>query len=216
LIDLLIKELPPSFITDLQHAVPNIYREAHQQAFVQPLWEDSEARYLIGHFRHALFAAHFRKAARNAGLKTGLQRVPTGSYQYTWVRAGRLLLTASAVQSEDDAELRYAEFREQHATVNHLLTNPVLPFMDQADLNALETVYGIVVHAPYEDDKSQCSYVGIGIPAHETMQWVERLSLAELSKAQAETNRAETEQLEDQAFPRKKDKRKEGTGDEQQ
>lgn len=216
LVELMVGELPASFVVALQQALPNIYQEAYQQAFSQPLWEKSEGRYLVGHLRHALFEAQFRNAAREAGLKTGLTRVPIGSYEYSYVRAGKLLLTASALPSEDDI-VRPAFFRQQHALVNHFLSNPTLPIIDPPDLTSVDTIYGIVIHVPYAEDKAQCSYAGIAIPNEGTTEWVEQLSLADLSKAQAQATQAKPETTEDRAHPRKKDegqRKKEGSGNE--
>lgn len=213
LVALMVRELPTAFVVALQQAMPHIYQEAHEQAFKQPLWGASEGRYLIGHVRHALFEAQFRKAADSTGLKTGLAKVPVGNYEYSFVRAGKLFLTGSGVPSSDEMP-RPADFREQNAQVNSFLVNPPLSIIEPPDLTRVDTIYGIVIHAPYESDKAQCSYVGIGIPNQDTTEWVELLSLADLSRAQLEATQAKPEDAADQAFPRKREKKAEGTGQE--
>jgi hypothetical protein len=213
LLDLMVKDIPPSFVLAIQQAMPHIYEEAYQQAYSQPLWERSEGRYLIGHIRHALFNAQFRKAGRDAQLDARLMRVPVGSYEYSYVRTkGKLFLTGSSVSSSDDMP-RPADFREQHAEVNHFLNQPPLSFMASPDLKKAKEIYAIVIHAALGVDKRECGFVGIGIPSADTSEWLELVTLSELYKAQVQAGFSKPEQTQDQAFPTKREKKSEGTGD---
>lgn len=203
LVDLLVTALPPQFVAALQTGLANVYEEAHQRAFVEPAWDSIEGRYIAPHLRRVLFEALMRRSAMAACLHTSTETNIIGNYTFTTVRAGKLVITGSALPSSDDI-VRPAEFRKQNAAVNSFLTNLPLPFMKPFDLNDVESLYAIIVHAPMPTDKRQCGYAAICIPSEDTNEWIIRRTLSEISKAQAAVHHVAAEVQLDLAVPIKK------------
>lgn len=211
LFDLAVRDLPRSFVRDMQRLLPQVYREAHARSFTDPAWDEPEGHDVCGHVRRALTEKAFRKSAQSAGLHAHPYKNPGLTSFYTLVRAGNLLLTQSAIQFEWQMA-RPAMFRSQHAAVNRILMQPVIPGLgiETPNLDDGEDVYSILFHGPQLRNPRELGFAVIGFPYANSHRTAYKFSLDLIAKAQAGQS-VTSEEISDQVKP--KFRRKKDTGD---
>lgn len=179
--DLVLEDLPFQFVAAIVEQAPLVYGNAHSRSYAEPAYDKAEGDYTFGHNRRAGFEAMFRREAVKAGLPATVEYTEVSKTPYTLVRAGRFLLTESHVQCKGDIPPA-ASFRNQHATINHLLMKPRLPFPEFDPLKLLKLseangIYGIVSHGSASDDAKTPSFMRLVFPSKDCMSLVENIDL---------------------------------------
>ena len=122
---------------------PNLYRDAHDTVYNNPVIGKPEADYLLGHQRRALFEAATRNLGVEHGLKVGMEQPEKGGCEHVKIIVGPFGLTASHIAWPAGFP-RISRSREQYASINeHLSQNQLFPIeSDPRD----EQIYGVIVH----------------------------------------------------------------------
>jgi hypothetical protein len=212
LFDLAVEDLPRAFVRDILRVLPLIYREAHARSFQESAWGKPEGHDLCGHIRRSLCEFQIRKLAIAAGMSAKPFRNPKKTSFYTLVRADKLVLTQSALQLESQMA-RPAVFREQHAAVNHILSNPILSGLDIEPPNLRDpgAVYAILFHGPQPKNQRELGFAVVGFPVAGSHRTLYRFPLDLIAKTQNGQPQSESN-VEDNVRP--KFRRKQETGDE--
>lgn len=169
------RSIPPKFIRRVRDIMPQVYAEAYGRTYGDPLFgkDSPEAHDLIGQERHFIFQARLPKIAQECGLSCPAVANPRGTSYYRLLRAGRFILTASAVRSPQETP-RFALFRKQLAAVNNLLVQRVLEFMPLAEIQDKETgsFSAIIVHGPHYNNPALPGFIHLGVPSPRRQAWV--------------------------------------------
>ena len=134
-------EVPDDLLTDTGRCLLAAYREAFNQ--VREEFPGEEARDLFPLLRRAMFERNWRTAmGRRKGVRADAVQNEAGNCFHTRVSIGRVVLTASAVETPE-ALVRDAIFRKTLAESNqpHLFRGRSVPPKDAM-------LYGIVLHGP--------------------------------------------------------------------
>jgi hypothetical protein len=214
LLSLLAEELPLGFLENIWDAREHICKESYERAYSDTVWGDAEAHYILPHFRRALFEPVFRNSATKNKLIVAIERNLAKNYEYTLVRAGQLVLTASHVKTGGKLP-RPALFRAHYASVNHVLSNPRLPFLEgpPKELYKRGEKYALILHGEDSRDASSFGFLRFAFPSTDLKQWLgnyDFLDVLSLVKAQGR----QEQDVRDQAHPRIKRKKQE-EGEEQ-
>jgi hypothetical protein len=208
LVEMLIADLPVKFISGLIERTPLVYQEAFSRSYEEPTWEEEEAYYILGHNRRVIFESMFRAEAVKAGLAVDVKDNGRNC-PYTLVRAGRFILTASHAHSQNDI-IQRAIFRNQHAGVNRLLINPLLPIpeLDPARLSEADSIYILLLHGEEFKNPRQLGFMRVAFPSAGTESYVENLCLFKLHQEMLVRSNAipQEEPIIDLAQPRIKKK----------
>jgi hypothetical protein len=190
LTEMLIDEVPVGFVSGLVERTPLVYGEAYSRSYEEPTWDEPEAYYILGHNRRVIFERMFRDEAIKAGLTVDV-RDNGRNCRYTLVRAGRFILTASHVQGETDI-IKRAIFRKQHASVNRLLLNPLLPMpeLDPARLSDASSIYVLLLHGEEHKNPKQLGFMRAAFPSADSESYVENLCLFKLHQEMLVRSRA--------------------------
>ena len=203
-----LDQIPEGFIRQISNVLPRVYNEAYVRSFHDPAWGEPEGLYILPHNRRVLFEYQFRQLALDSGLEASPWLHAGRNCVYTAVKSGQFLLTASAVESENDLT-RPAVSRRQHASINRLLQNPTFAFIDTSNFYTVDTIYTIVTHGPDKGEPKEPGFLSLGIPSSDGRSWVKRYPFVEL--LQGYTSRKDTaEKVRDLAMPTLKRKRKGG------
>lgn len=120
-----------------------------------------ERRDLFGHIERAHVQAEIRRAAKaTTGMRYKVCQNSAGTSSFTVVRAGRVVLTASAVQSPGQMP-REAEFRTNLALSPQITLSELLE-PEPVRSDELTPIYGLITHARGAEQK--VSDVRIVIP----------------------------------------------------
>lgn len=168
--DLLVADLPPSFVRQLLKALPKIYPNAEKRVQkINPLGEWEE-EYLLGHMRRALFEAKFRSIAIDCGLQVEMHKPDKGGCAHVRVLTSRFQLIGCHVQSPGSFP-RHSDCREQFSAVNERISQQeMFRFGAEPGEHAL---YGILTHAAEAKDNSTFRSAQIGFPDVDFSEWVE-------------------------------------------
>lgn len=134
------QEVPRAFQLEVARCVMDAWRVA--DSMVRESFEEPERHDLFPHARRATLEKSLRGLALRLGLAATSDLNSRKSSYFTWIRAGRVILTASAVQDPSEI-VRYAEFRKTFARSNQLFLfdSPDPPSPDCA-------LYALVLHGP--------------------------------------------------------------------
>jgi hypothetical protein len=210
LFNALVAALPFGFLNKLKEAQPNIYQEAFHATHSDPLLESPEAEYLTPHLRRAIFETNFRKSAIDSGLTAAAQYNNRKTAQYTVVRAGNFIVTASYV-NERSSRVRNALFRSDLSALNTLLSQMTLQPFDTPEMVGYRegSIYCILLHGPDPLDKTVPGFMQWAVPDQHNHDWVEQFDFADVY--QASLNRQAPQQI-DLAKPVLKKRKEEGGG----
>lgn len=204
-----VSALPFNFLAALRNDLPQIYREAHEHFAQDPLLEGPDAGAVIPHYRRALFETRFRRAAAEAGLEASVRDNSRRTSQYSIVRSGNFVMTASYV-NERSSTVRAAEFRSDFAGLNKLLSQMSFEGMEAEDESRQmdgETIYCILLHGPNPDDKTQPGFMTWAFPHHTSKGWVAEYEFVDVYEAAEQKQKLVQK---DGAIPTLKNKNKKG------
>ncbi|MEX2299483.1 MAG: hypothetical protein WD733_01030 [Bryobacterales bacterium] len=208
--DLIIAEMPSSFLKQLAESQPVIYEEAADLARKSPSWREPEALFLIPHFRRALFEHAFRLAAGNARgrLRHFDCRHAGDNCGYGRVQAKRLVLTIHHVDGPDQF-VRPCVSRRQNAAVNKFLDSSFMPdamIEIPPDLSGAEFVNAYILHGQQTRKKADKTFtedfLRIAFPDSELNRYTRNYNVLDvLQKYAVVESAAETAAIEDKARP---------------
>ncbi len=192
---LLATHIPPGFIRAFLEIAPNLYRDAFDTVYNNPVIGKPEADYLLGHQRRALFEAATRTLCVEHGLKVGMEQPEKGGCEHVKIVVGPFGLTASHIAGPGGFP-RISRSREQYASINeHLSQNQLFPVESNP---GDEQIYGIIVHSEVPGKKNEFHSLSIGFPNHNFTAWVqEPTELIEILEIQERLYR-KTEDLQAQ------------------
>lgn len=181
--DILVSDLPPSFVRRLIDAARWTYLEAHAQMEGHSLYGEPECEYLEPHVRRALFEAKLAEIALDSGLKVTTERVASGAAQYRLVRAGRLQLTGSKTTSRNVVPRRCV-FRRQYADINeHINQQQLFPVPSDPDVASL---YCMIIHGASVERPGELGYCCFAFPTQQGDRWAqEPIDLEDIRDYQA-------------------------------
>ena len=210
---LVIRELPLAFWDRMAKGAPRVYKESHTRATKDAGWGESEGRYMLPHFRHSLFEHLFRTSALAAGLMAVSKWNFAGNYEYTVVRAKRLVLMVCHVDGANEV-VRPSLFRKESALVNHILSNPTLKsndpkvvVFDPPKLYAAKEICAYIIHGASKVDPSSYGFVRVVFPEKGSQKYVENYDLFELYTISLSNAQSQDSDL-DIAHPRLRRKKK--------
>ncbi len=212
LFNVLGSDIPISFLRDIPHIQVQSYSEANECVKNDYRFAEPEAKYLLPHIRRAKFEQLFRRRALDCGLVATVESTRKNA-NYTLVRAGRFLLTASFAHNEKEF-VRPAHFRSQHAYLNSLLGQMDM-FKPKGDVPPND-LYGIIRHGVSktkseskrdEESKDESYFLTIAIPSEDNKSWVGNYDLLDMIKVNEERiNRMDSAEELDIAVPMPKRK----------
>lgn len=214
LFNALVAALPLQFLEGLATVLPHVNAEALASAHDSPLLDESEAAYLVPHFRRAFFEKQFRDIGRANGLNATVAWTRGETAQFSVVRAGQFVFTASYV-SEPGGSTRAAAFRSDLSTLNDLLEQGQLFTEDQAPLPKgaqidNKDIYCILVYGG--GAKGASLFMQFVFPAPLVGGSVDRYNLDEVLVAARALGEAPAPAQKDNAFPKRKPKQDKDAG----
>ena len=177
---ILLAALPEKFLAGLASDLPRIYKESHEAMHNDPLLGEAEAAYVTPHYRRGIFEKTLRKWASQSNLDAAVEPNPKRTSEYTVVRAGPFLLTAS-YSTERWARVRYAQFRTNYIALNRILSQRLL-FPEQTD-DGSAPIYCVMVHGPSIGDRSTPGFFDFHFPNPAGDDYLASFSLDELLAA---------------------------------
>lgn len=168
--DLLVADLPPTFVIKLMAAAPKVYAEAKAHCKNDPLLGDAERAYIEPHYRRALFERKMMEVALDSGLKATTERATSGAAQYNVVRVGRFLMTSSKTSSRNSVP-RSCGFREQYSDVNEHIDQCLLFPVPSKPTS--ESLYCIVIHGTSIEDHGAFGYCCFAFPNQDGTAWAQ-------------------------------------------
>lgn len=168
---LLASHISPAFIREFIGIAPNLYHDAYDTVYNNPVIGKPEADYLLGHQRRALFEAATRNLAVEHGLKVGMEQSEKGGCEHVKIVFGPFGLTTSHIACPSGFP-RISRSREQYAAINeHLSQNQLFPIESNP---RDEQIYGIIVHTEVPGRKNEFHSLSIGFPNHNFTAWVQQ------------------------------------------
>ncbi|WP_448266403.1 hypothetical protein [Nostoc sp. DSM 114159] len=152
-------------------AVGKAFQKSREHC-VPPLFGPDEARDLKSHYCRGVFETEWRRLSNQyPGIKAESRRNKTGNYSHTYVKAGKIFLTASAVTSPENKP-RPAYFRDIYNG------NGQLKIFEQNNLIDEANIYAILLYGPPQSVSP--GFVTIAFPSNHWHSYVERINLLAL------------------------------------
>lgn len=167
--EILIADLPPSFVTRFIAAAAWAYQEAWDQCQNNTLLLDDGKMQLLPHLRRLLLEAKLQEIALDSGLRAESEPVISGAYKYVAVRSGRLVITCSKTTGPN-AVPKSCDFREQYSDINeHIDQQNLFPVISNPGKDSL---YGIIIHGPGEKEM-ELGFCCLGFPSQDMNSWAQ-------------------------------------------
>lgn len=174
-VSLLQEAFHQSFPEDWSINTLKVVEKAYQRAREHcspPLFGQDEARDLKSHYCRAVFETEWRRLSNQyPGIKAESRLNRAGNYSHTYVKAGRIFLTASAVTSPENKPRR-AEFRDFYNA------NGQLKLFEPNNATDEEDIYAILLYGPPQSVAP--GFVTIAFPSNHWHTYVERINLLAL------------------------------------
>lgn len=216
LFNLLVEALPLSFLEAMARAVPAIYAEASAELSASTLIDEQEMGMLLPHYRRAMLETRMRRDAKAAGLVAVTKSTKNDTAKFSFVDAGRIVLTASHV-AQPNHQPRYAAFRNEHAALNELLEQgDFFGFPDEPTNGDDGKIYCYFLYGGEVSKDKITTFEEIAIPAPGGGGYVDHYPLASVLMVVRALNQPAVEAQLDNAFPVPKQlpkDPKEGMGD---
>ena len=180
------RSLPKTFVTEAMRAIDWAYEEAHGAVFNDPLVGKPERDYYYPHYRRAIIEKKFRDIGGSLGLDSQVESNFAGNYQFTRITAGRIVLTCCHKGGQDWRMLRSSIFREQHASLNLLLSQMEFGSGGFDVFRAKDKVgmlNAVIYHGTDLKDKSKVGYLRLGFPSEDNSRWAARFDFYEILSA---------------------------------
>jgi hypothetical protein len=161
------ESMPPALGRDILRLLAKNFDETPD--FVEATWQAPEAHDLHGDVLRGFIEQDLRSvAARTANVIATAEKTDEGRSHYTLIRAGKLVITASRVQSAF-AMPRLAEFRRQNSEERQL------SFLERrAVVVVTGDVYGILLYGGF---RRSLLFANIAFPDRSCTAWLHRIDL---------------------------------------
>lgn len=180
------RSVPKLFVTESMRAIEWAYEEAFGAAHNDPLLGDVERDYLYPHYRRSIIEKKLRDVGAAIGLDSRTESNIAGNFQFTTITAGRIVLTCSHKGGQDWRMLRSSIFREQHASLNLLLSQMEFGGGGFEVFQAKDTgglLNAVIYHGTDLKDKSKVGYLRLGFPSVDNSHWAARFDFYEILSA---------------------------------
>ena len=166
------EDCPVEWQVGMLHALNTAY-ELTRSHCRPPIFGFNEARDLRGHHIRAKFETEWRRLASSFPGVDGESRPNSKKSQnHTWVKVGRIFMTASSVQSKTQKKLRDADFRSGYSDNGQL---SLLETPSHADESS---IYAIFRYGPLQSEVPSIAIVSF--PNKNLTDYVEHIDLSEL------------------------------------
>ena len=199
----LLAALPEKFLAGVASDLPRIYKESYEAMHNDPLLGEAEAAYVTPHYRRGILENTLRKWASQSNLDASVEPNPKKTSEYTVVRAGAFLLTAS-YSTERWSRVRYAQFRTNYTALNSILSQQLL-FPEPKNDDAAP-IYCVMVHGPSIGDRSTPGFFDFHFPNPAGDDYLASFSLDELLAASQALKPPPQQDGAQPKFKQKKDK----------
>jgi len=163
--------LPEAWCIDTLKALEKAFQKTREHC-VPPLFGLDEAHDVKSHYCRGIFETEWRKLSNQyPGIKAESRRNKARNYSHTYVKAGRIFLTASAVTSPENKPRR-ADFRDVYSG------NGQLKLFEQDNLTDEEDIYAILIYGPPQSVAP--AFVKVAFPSNHCHSYVERINLLAL------------------------------------
>lgn len=205
------EHISDGFLLDWYSLIQKAYPEAYKYAYGTYL--PRQAHDVLGIHRRAIIEESLIDIVRrHPGMSVHERKNKKNSHNYVEVRAGRVVMTESALPYRN-VPLRPADFRNQYAlTLQHTLREirEDLVIEDGAVFAAL--IHGPQMNEQLQLDWSQCGFLFVGFPSMKCRSWLATIDLVPEFGVRAATRSVEAEKIEDQLKPRIRRDKETGTG----
>lgn len=211
LFKVLVEALPLSFLEGMARAVPAIYADALAELTESTVIDKQEMVTLLPHYRRAMMETKIRNEAKAAGLLALTKPTKNDTATFSFVDAGRIVLTASHV-AQPNHQPRFAAFRNEHAELNELLEQmDFIGFPEQPDSGTENKIYCILLYGGGGTKDKITTFMEFAIPAPGSAGYVDHYSFASVLVAARVRAQPAVEDQIDAAFPIRKQQPKAGT-----
>jgi len=179
-----VQELLFNFSDSLTSVYPVTYRELRGRR------RPEFFGYALGDERHWAGMEALYESARTAGYAPEIRFNRNRTTRYTFVRIGRLIMTASRTRYPDE-RLRFAHFRNAYTGFGRFSLFSKAKQTDKPDL------FGVLVHGCFDQDPAQLGFLRIVLPAKGSMK---PLASLDVLRYLSETSLPST--IEEERIPR--------------
>ena len=162
LIDLLVNNVPKSFLENYFSVLPSIYREAATASETDSLLNPAQAKWHKPFYRRAICESRFKEMALAAGLVAIDASHHAHNCDYTLVQAGRIQMIQQGAREGEP--IRPAKSRNQHRAVNRFLDSPFFEFVHPPSVYEPGSFFCILTHGSTRQDPDIPAYVDIIFP----------------------------------------------------
>lgn len=195
--ELVAYDLPSGFLGDLYNHLGIVYKQAYEEVYANSAYEESEAEYLLGHYRRCLCEAKFRNIAEQRGIEIEMMQSGNGGCKHVQIICGRFRFALCHVQSKG-AFPRHSYAREQYSKINeHIAQRSLFPVESTPGKS---DIFGVIVHTE-ENRKDNFGFAGIGFPDETFSNWVDQpIDIQDIIDCQAEQTKIASDNV-DKAQP---------------
>jgi hypothetical protein len=207
LLELFNLVVPKEFLTAVAGRMGWIYKTAFRQC---DQLEKEQAQDFRPYMRWILLESELRKLARKHGIAEAAKMNCAKSQHHVEVSAGRVIITASAVDTPIQVPRR-AIFRDTLACDNSLWLFPEFAPPAPPDDAPL---YAVLIHAPKADDQRAPWFANIRFPLPDCKKWATGKIelLKDFTSARDAKETFEEERVEDQVLTQLRDDAAKNTG----
>lgn len=162
LVDLLVNNVPKSFLESYFSVLPSIYREAASASETDSLLNPAQAKWVKSYYRRAICESRFKNMALTAGLVAIDAQHHAHNCDYTLVQAGRIGMIQQGAREGEP--IRPAKSRAQHRAVNRFLDSPAFNFVHPPSVYDPGNFFCILAHGATKDAPDTPAYVDIIFP----------------------------------------------------
>lgn len=167
---LLVTDLPPGFVRVLYEQLGKIYPDSYAMMFNDPALGDTQANYVLGHYRRARAETVLMTTAAEHGLNVIEVQPENGGCKHIYVKTRNFGFTMCHVLTPGGFP-NHSESREQSSKINeHLAQGSLFPVASEPDK---EVIYGVFVHTEQTGKKDEFNSLYIGFPNPAFDDWIE-------------------------------------------
>jgi hypothetical protein len=184
LLNITTKSLPIGFTRTIMQEVESSCLDSYTNCnlrFNNGQYGRPERDWLLGYERRALMEKRLRDAADSFGLQPTVESNLAGNHEFTQIRVGRLILTCSHKLGPDYFMLRASDFRDEHAKINSVLSQTLMPFVPEESrrdnggfLNA------VIFYKVHDKHKDKAEYLRLGFPSQTNVKWAHKFDFYDI------------------------------------
>ncbi|CAA6825055.1 MAG: Unknown protein [uncultured Thiotrichaceae bacterium] len=181
--ELLITDLPPAFVRKLMKELDVAYSSASSKVNDDPDIGETEAAYLLGHYRRSICETTFRTLSEEQGLIAKTITPETGGCRHVQVSTSNFNISLCHVRNPMEFP-SFSQARQQNSEINELISQQQLFASEVRSLN--DKAYVVIVHSEYSGKPSEFGYASIGFPNTKFTDWIDQpVDLLDIMDVQA-------------------------------